>query len=52
VTWELLAGRFAVYFVVSAVMLAAGVFVYAQNGINTGPASLGATKIEGRAGTR
>ena len=30
-TWELLAGRFAVYFVVSAIMLAAGAFVYAQN---------------------
>jgi len=31
VTWKLLASRFAVYFVVSAVMLAVGVFVYAQN---------------------
>ena len=30
-TWDLLAGRFAVYFVVSALMLAAGVLVYAQN---------------------
>src|SRR6185369_263421 len=30
-TWELLAGRFAVYFVVSALMLGAGAFVYAQN---------------------
>jgi class 3 adenylate cyclase len=30
-TWELLAGRFSVYFAVSALMLAAGVFVYAQN---------------------
>jgi len=30
-TWELLGGRFAVYFVVSVIMLAVGVFVYAQN---------------------
>ena len=30
-TWELVARRFAVYFVVAAIMLAAGVFVYAQN---------------------
>jgi len=30
-TWQLLVGRFAVYFVVSVLMLAAGVFVYAQN---------------------
>jgi class 3 adenylate cyclase len=30
-TWELLARRFAVYFVVSVLMLVAGVFVYAQN---------------------
>src|SRR5262245_44902469 len=30
-TWELVGSRFAVYFVVAAVMLAAGVFVYAQN---------------------
>jgi class 3 adenylate cyclase len=30
-TWELLAGQFTVYFVVSALMLGAGVFVYAQN---------------------
>lgn len=30
-TWALLAGNFGVYFVVSAVMLAAGVFVFSQN---------------------
>jgi class 3 adenylate cyclase len=30
-SWDLLAGRFAVYFVVSALMLGAGVAVYAQN---------------------
>src|SRR5205085_2321601 len=30
-TWDLLAGRFAVYFLVSALMLAAGVFAFAQN---------------------
>jgi class 3 adenylate cyclase len=30
-TWEVLGGRFAVYFVVSAIMLVVGVFVYAQN---------------------
>ena len=30
-SWDLLAGRFAVYFIVAALMLAAGVMVYAQN---------------------
>jgi class 3 adenylate cyclase len=30
-TWDLLVGRFAVYFVVAALMLGAGVLVYAQN---------------------
>jgi class 3 adenylate cyclase len=30
-TWDLLGRRFAVYFVVAAIMLAAGVLVYAQN---------------------
>src|SRR6185503_7336394 len=30
-TWELVASHFTVYFVVSALMLGAGAFVYAQN---------------------
>ena len=30
-SWQLVENRFAVYFVVAAIMLAAGVFVYAQN---------------------
>ena len=30
-TWQLVAGQFAVYFAVSVIMLATGVFVYAQN---------------------